>query len=243
MRTPMPFRALPAPFLLVLTLMTLAGCAGMSTPPQPLWDPGLYDTIAVLPVRMTVLTGRELFKSEDTDLSDMMGGLMQESLSTALRLKGYGVLAPEDLSERLFEEDDLSEAFFSVAGAYGFMGDEGQVSREEAMEGAALIGEKLGADLLVIAHGNGEYHSFEETLFQSMVTGFITKGREVYDTPPSFLRADIFFVDGAEGVGVARILPRSFPFEKDLVPLTRRISRLLGRVPEKKTAPAPGGGQ
>jgi len=224
-----------------LFLLVLGGCAGMSEPPAPLWDPNLYETIAVLPVRMSMVTGREFFQSEDTDLSDRMGGLMQESLSAAMRLKGYEVLAPEDLSERLMEEDDLADAFFSLADAYGFMGDQTYVTPLEAMEGAALIGEELGADLIVLAHGNGEYHSFEENLFQGMITGFLSGGKEAYDTPSSFLRLEVFFVDGVEGTRVARILPRSIPFEKSLIPLTRRVRGLLRRVPEKDPS-GPGDG-
>ncbi len=217
----------------IFLLFVLAGCAGMSEPPAPLWNPVLYDTIAVLPVRMSILTGREFFQSEDTDWSDRMGGLMQESLSVAMRLKGYDVLAPEDLSERLMKEDDLSEAFFSLASAHGFMGDEAYVPPEKVIADAALIGEKLGADLLVLARGGGEYHSFEENLFQGVITGFLSEGRSRRHISSSFLKLEVFFLDGAEGTRVARILPGSFPFEKNLIPLTRRVKGFLRRVPEK----------
>ncbi|MBN2719793.1 MAG: hypothetical protein JXR72_01690, partial [Proteobacteria bacterium] len=141
---------------------------------------------------------------------------------------------PEDLSERLLEEDDLAEAFMALAGAHGFMDDGITVATEEAVRGAALIGEKLGADLLVLAHGNGEYHSFEENLFQGMITGFFGDGRDRYHhTRSSFLRAETFFIDPAAGTRLARIPPRNFPFEKSIIPLTRRVAGILKRVPEK----------
>ena len=243
MRIFISVRRMPGKILPILILIGLTGCAGISKPPTPLWDPNLYDTIAVLPVRMSILTGREFFQAEDTDLSNRMGGLMQESISVAMRLKGYDVLAPEDLSERLMEEDDLAEAFFSLAGAHGFMEDQVHVPPEEVIAQAALIGERLGADLIVLAHGNGEYHSFEEHLFQGMVTGLLSRGRDHYQTPSSFLKLETFFLDGAEGTRVARILPRSFPFEKSLIPLTRRVKGLLRRVPEKDPAGREAGGQ
>jgi len=219
--------------LAALSFLLSAGCAGVSGPPIPLWDPAFYNTVAVLPVRMTVLTGREYFQSEDTDISNRMGGMIQESLSVVMRHRGYDVLAPEDLSERLMEEDDLSEAFAALASAHGYMGNQGNAPWEEAMAGAALIGEKLGADLLVLAHGKGEYHSFEESLFQGVITGLLSKGREQYNTPPSFLSVDVYFVDPGAGARVARILPRRFPYEKTVVTLSRRVNGLLRRVPAK----------
>jgi hypothetical protein len=221
-------------FLAALSLIMTAGCAGMFKPPPPLWNAAAYNTVAVLPVRMTVLTGRELFKSEDTERSDRMGGMMQEALSVVMRHRGYEVLAPGDLSEKLMEEDDLSEAFAILAAAHGYMGDEGRAPWEEAIESAALIGDKLGADLLVLAHGNGEYHSFEENLFQGVVTGLLSKGREQYQTPPSYLDLDVFFVDPVAGVRIARLLPRQMSYEDKAIPLAKMLDRHLRRVPVKQ---------
>jgi hypothetical protein len=221
-------------FLAALSALLFFGCAGMMKPPSPLWNPAAYNTVAVLPVRMTILTGRELFKSEDTEISDRMGGMMQEALSVVMRYRRYEVLAPGDLSEKLMEEDDLAEAFAVLAAAFGYMGDERGAQWEDAIDGAALIGEKLGADLLVLAHGNGEYHSFEENLFQGVVTGLLSKGKEQYQAPPSFLNLDVFFVDPAAGIRLARILPRNMPYEKKAVTLAKVLDRHLRRVPVRQ---------
>jgi|GEM_PF-5829313 len=217
----------------ILLLLAAAGCAGPSEPPPPLWDPDLYQTAAVLPVRMTILTGAEHFQSESAQWSNRIGAAMQEAISTVMRLKGYEVLAPEDLSERLLEEDDLAEAFMALAGAHGFMDEGITLATEEAVRGGALIGEKLGADLLVLAHGNGEYHRIQENLFQGMITGFFSDGRDNHHTQSSFLRTEIFFLDAAAGTRLARIPPRSIPFEKSAIPLTRWVAGILKRVPEK----------
>lgn len=231
-----PSRRFLAIILTGLPLLLSYSCAGGGPPPAPLWDPALYDTVAVLPVRMTILTGREYFKSENTELSGNMGGMMQESLSVVMRHRGYEVLAPGDLSERLMDEDDLSEAFAVLAAAHGYMGKERTTPWAEAVEGAALIGEKLGADLLVLGHGKGEYHSFEENLFQGLVTGFLSKGREQYQAPPSYLNLDVFFLDPAAGVRLARIPARGMSYEDDPVPLARMLNRYLRRIPVKQNS-------
>lgn len=233
MRTHYPPQKLSAGVAMVLSLLALTGCAGVSDPPTPLWDPALYETVAVLPVRMTVLTGRHPFEAEDTDLSFRTGALMQKSLSIAMRMKGYEVLAPEDLSERLMVEDDLSEAFVALASAHGFMGDDTGTPLDEAMAGAARIGEKLGADLLILAHGSGEYYGRESALYEGLFTGLLSHRDDHRPPPISFLKVEVFFVDQTAGVRVARIPPSSIPFEKSLAPLTRRINGLIRRVPEK----------
>jgi len=212
------------------------GCAGTYTPPPPLWDSSLYNTVAVLPVRMTVATGRPPFTSEDTELSGTMGGKMQEALSIVMRIRGYEVLSPDDLSVRLMKEDDLADAFVSLAASQGLMGPEQTVSREEGMEGASLIGEKLGADLLVVAHGRGEYHSAGENLLQGLVTGLLTKGREQYNAPPSFLEADIAFIDPGTGTRIARFPGSPVGYEEDILRLSKLMDRVLRRVPEKQNA-------
>lgn len=225
--------------LITVSLLLAAGCAGTYTPPPPLWDSSLYNTIAVLPVRMTVATGRPPFTSEDTELSGTMGGKMQEALSIVVRYRGYEVLAPDDLSERLMEEDDLAEAFVSLAASQGLMGPDRTAPYEEGMEGAALIGEKLGADLLVLAYGRGEYHSAGENLLQGIVTGLLSKGREQYQAPPSFLEANILFVDPATGNRIARFPGSRMAYENDIVRLSRVLDRVLRRVPRRESVPSP----
>lgn len=220
--------------LFTCPLLLVTGCAGTYTPPPPLWDASLYDTVAVLPVRMIIATGRPPFTSEDTELSDQMGGKVQEALSIVTRYKGYQVLSPDDLSERLMEEEDLAEAFISLAASQGLMGADRTAPHEEGMAGAALIAEKLGADLLVLAHGYGEYHSTGENLVQSLVTGLLSKGREQYQAPPSFLETNIVFVDPAAGRRIARFPGRRISYETEIIPLSRAFDRMLGRVPEKQ---------
>lgn len=222
----------------ISSLLLLTGCAGTYPPPAPLWDSSLYDTVAVLPVRMTVSTGRPPFTTEDTELSGTMGGKMQEALSIVVRYKGYGVLSPDDLSERLMEEEDLSEAFFSLASSQGLMGPDQKAPWEEGMAGAALIADQLGADLLVIAHGRGEYHSAGENLMQGLVTGFLSRGKEQYYAPPSFLEANISFIDPATGTRIARFPARRMAYQDKIIPLSKMLDRVLRRIP-KKQEPVP----
>jgi hypothetical protein len=183
---------------------------------------------------MTVGTGRPPFTSEDTELSGIMGGKMQEALSIVVRYKGYEVLSPDDLSERLMKEDDLAEAFVSLAASQGLMGPDRTTSQEEGMEGAALIGEKLGADLLVIAYGRGEYHSGGENLVQGIITGLLSKGRVQYQAPPSFLEANILFIDPITGSRIARFPGRRMAYENEIIRLSKAVDRVLRRVPKKQ---------
>jgi hypothetical protein len=185
---------------------------------------------------MTVATGRPPFTSEDTELSGAMGGKMQEALSIVVRYRGYEVLSPDDLSERLMEEDDLAEAFVSLAASQGLMGPNRTASQEEGIGGAALIGEKLGADLLVLAYGQGEYHSTGENLFQSLVTGLLSKGKEHYQAPPSFLEANILFLDPATGSRIARFPGTRMSYENEIIRLSKVLDRVLRRVPVKQNA-------
>lgn len=225
-------------FLIIVAMSSLivTGCAGMYTPPPPLWDASLYDTIAVLPVRMTISTGRPPFTSENTELSGTMGGKMQEALSIVVRYRGYEVLSPDDLSERLMEEDVLAEAFVSLAASQGLMGPDRTAPREEGMEGAAIIGDKLGADLLVLAYGRGEYHSAGENLVQGLVTGFLSKGKEQYQAPPSFLETNIIFIDPSTGNRIARFPGRRMGYESEIIRLSKLLDRVLRRVPVKQNA-------
>ncbi|MDF1536785.1 MAG: hypothetical protein P1S46_09865 [bacterium] len=220
--------------LIALTVLLLtANCAPMQ-PAPPLWGPDAYKTVLVLPIRMTIGTGRPPFTSEDTDLSNDMGGKMQEALAIAMRAKGYDVLAPLDSTERLMDEDDLSDAFGVLAAAHGYMDDSGKADWEEAMDGAALIGRKLGADLLILGRGRGEYHSGGENLVQGVLTGLLSKGREQYNAPPSFLTIDASFIDPAARRRIARFPSRQLPYEDDLLPLAKLMSRQMGRVPVRQ---------
>jgi len=185
-------------------------------------------------VRMTIATGRPPFTSENTELSGTMGGKMQEALSIVMRYRGYDVLSPDDLSERLMKEDDLAEAFISLAASQGLMGPDRTAPHEEGMEGAVLIAEELGADLLVVAYGQGEYHSGGENLVQSLVTGILTKGKQQYQAPPSFLEASIHYVDPATGSRIARFPGRRMSYENEIVQLSRVLDRVLRRVPVKQ---------
>jgi hypothetical protein len=137
------------------------------------------------------------------------------------------------------KEEDLSEAFFSLASSQGLMGPDQKAPWEEGMAGAALIAEKLGADLLVIAQGQGEYHSAGENLLQGLVTGLLSKGRDYYQAPPSFLEADISFIDPASGTRIARFPGRRMSYESEILPLSNMLDRVLSRVPEKQN---PGSG-
>jgi len=224
--------------LILVTFSSLlaGGCAGTYAPLPPLWDSSLYNTVAVLPVRMTVATGRPPFTSEDTELSGTMGGKMQDALSIVMRARGYEVLSPDDLSERLMKEDDLADAFVGLAASQGLMGPERTASVEEGMDGAALIGKKLGADLLVVAYGRGEFHSTGENLFQGIVTGLLTKGREQYNAPPSFLETNIVFIDPVTGTRLARFPGSTMAYEDDILRLSKLLDRALRRVPEKLNA-------
>jgi hypothetical protein len=183
---------------------------------------------------MTIGTGRPPFTSEDTELSGTMGGKMQEALSIVVRYKGYEVLSPDDLSERLMKEDDLAEAFVSLAASQGLMGPDRTAPYDEGMEGAALIGEKLGADLLVLAYGQGEYHSAGENLVQGIVTGLLSKGKEQYQAPPSFLEANILFLDPSAGRRIARFPGSRMSYESEIIRLSRAMDRVLRRVPVKQ---------
>ena len=222
--------------LVTFSLLLSFGCAGTYTPPPPLWDSSLYNTIAVLPVRMTVATGRQPFTSENTELSGTMGGKMQEALSIVVRYKGYEVLSPDDLSERLMKEDDLADAFVSLAASQGLMGPDRTASPVDGMEGAALIGEKLGADLLVIAYGNGEYHSGGENLVQSIVTGLLSNGKQQYQAPPSLLEVNILFIDPVTGNRIAHFPGSRMAYENEIIRLSKAVDRVLRRVPEKQNA-------
>jgi len=218
----------------VFPVLLVSGCAGTYTPRPPLWDSSLYNTVAVLPVRMTVATGRPPFTSEDTELSGTMGGKMQEALSIVMRYNGYEVLSPDDLSERLMKEDDLAEAFVSLAASQGLMGPERTAPFDEGMEGGALIGEKLGADLLVVAYGQGEYHSSGENIVQGLLTGLLSRGKEQYQAPPSFLEADIIFIDPLAGRRIARFAGARMTYEDEIIRLSKVLDRVLRRVPKKQ---------
>ena len=228
------FPVVSCQLIAVCAVLFLSGCAGTRTPPPPLWDQSLYDTIAVLPVRMTVATGSPPFTTEDTELSGAMGGKVQEALSVVMRYKDYDVLSPDDLSERLMKEDDLADAFIDLAASQGLMGPDRTAPHDIGMEGAALIAEKLGADLLIVAYGNGEYHSAGEKLVQSIVIGVLSKGKEQYHAPPSYLEVNIYFIDPGTGSRIATMPARRIAYEDEIIPLSRILDRVLKRVPQKQ---------
>ena len=221
-------------FLIAASLILLAVDCAPRQPAPPLWHPDAYNSVLVLPIRMTVGTGRPPFTSEDTDLSNDIAGKMQEALSIAMRSKGYDVLAPLDSTERLMDEDDLSDAFGILAAAHGYMDESGNVDWEEAMDGAALIGEKLGADLLILGRGHGEYHSGGENLVQTLLTGLLSKGKEYYEAPPSWLSIDAFFIDTAGRSRVARLPSRQMAYQSEILPLAKMLNRYMGRVPVRQ---------
>ena len=106
------------------------------------------------------------------------------------------------------------------------------------MEGAAVIGKELGADLLVLCYGKGEYHSAGENIVQGIVTGLLSRGREQYQAPPSYLELNISFIDPETGYRIARFPGRRMGYESEILPLSRMLDRVLRRVPEKQE---PGG--
>jgi hypothetical protein len=114
------------------------------------------------------------------------------------------------------------------------MDESGNVDWEEAMDGAALIGEKLGADLLILGRGHGEYHSTGENLVQGILTGLLSKGKEYYEAPPSWLSIDAYFIDTAGRSRVARLPSRQMSYQSELLPLAKMLSRYMGRVPVKQ---------
>ena len=217
-----------------------AGCAGTGVPPAPLWDASLYRTVAVLPARMVVGTGAPPFTSPNTDLSNRLGDLMQQAVAAALVQKGYEVLAPLDLNERLSKEKELGELFMSLAAGFGLLPDSGNVSdaQDRGLEDATALAEGIGADLLVLVRGSGEYHSAGENIVQGVLTGVLTRGRQQYNAPRSALQADVFFVDPRRQTRLAGLRTGSMPFVDELMPLLREMGRQLRRVPARSVPSA-----
>ncbi|UCF30058.1 MAG: hypothetical protein JSV26_08210 [bacterium] len=235
--------ALTVPFL-ILAALTVTGCAGAFEPPPPLWEPGRYSTIAVLPSRMEISTGAP-FTSKNTELSDRYGALVQEAIAVAMVNKGYEVLAPMDSNERIAEDDDLMEAFMELAFGAGVAPPEAYRDRryEGPLETAPVLGEALGADLIVLSAGEGEYHSAGEALVQGILTSVLTKGKQQYQAPPSYLVTEVVFVDPELERVVARLRTGRYDYVSDVPRAAGVFLRLFRRIPpgtrDRDAAPPP----
>ena len=227
-RSPVIFLAIAAVFA--------AGCAGMFEPPPPLWEPGRYSTIAVLPTRMEIATGAP-FTSKNTDLSNRYGGLVQEAIAIALVKKGYDVMAPLDSNDRISEDDELMEAFMGLAVGAGVAPTEAYQGgpRSGSLEDAPRLAEALGVDLLVLSAGGGEYHSGGESLVQGILTSVITKGKQHYQAPPSYLETKVVFVDPELERVAARLRTRRYDYVKDVSSAAGVFLRLFRRIPRSES--------
>ncbi len=218
--------------LLTLAASVLVGCAGAFKPPPPLWEPGRYTTIAVLPSRMEISSGAPLV-SRNTDLTNKYTGLVQEAIAVALVRKGYDVLAPLDVNETVFGGDELREVFMDLAWGAGVAPQEAYQGRTYtgSLESAPVLAEVLGADLLVLSAGEGEYHSAGESLVQGILTSVLTKGKHQYQAPASYLQARVVFVDPALQRTAARLRTGRFDYVTDIQPAANVFLRLFRRIP------------
>ena len=154
-------------------MLFTTACGGMFEPPPPLFDSGRYNTIVVLPARVVIKTGSPPFLAENDDLTGKISGLAQEAVSTVMVVKGYDVMAPLDVNDKLRGDRSLEDAFMDVALKSGFMSEMGPPPDDYEMpEGSGRkLAEALGADMIVLVQGNGEFHSFSENLVQGIVPG------------------------------------------------------------------------
>ena len=217
----------------ILTAFLAAGCAGMPSHRPPLWDAELYPVAAVLPVRMVINTGAPPFTSHDTDLSNEMGAVLHQALSAVMVYRGYKVPAPLDVEERLGKSRELSEAFMDLALTAGIAPEDSPSghSRGSSLRSAQKVATALGADLLVLAYGDGEYHSTGETILQGIFTGVLTKGKQQYREPPSYLSAHMIFVDPALERPIAGLSTGHMTFVRDPVGLARVLAARTKRIP------------
>ncbi len=209
-------------------------------PPPPLWDSGMYTTIAVLPIRVEITTGAPPFTSKDSDLSSELSGKMTEAAAVALRYKGYDLLAPLDINEKIQNEKELSRSLMELAALSGLLPEVNPLNAPEGVtmaDASAHIGQELGADILVLGTGNGEFHGFGENVLQGVLTGILTKGKKQYEAPPSFLKAHIVFIDAANGAILTRFYTRQMSWTKETIPLARMLDRQFRRVPVKVREP------
>ena len=184
---------------------------------------------------MVIKTGVPPFTSPDTDLSNELGAVVQQALSGVMVYRGYKVLAPLDVEERLEKDRDLSEAFMKLALAEGIAPADSPPdhSSGKSMESAKTVASALGADLLVLAYGDGEYHSTGESILQGIFTNIITKGKQQYQEPPSYLSAHMIFVDPNLERPLARLSSGNMPFIKDPVRLARILDGRTKRIPSR----------
>jgi len=223
---------------LLLSVLLIAGCSGMFEPPPPLFDAGRYKTIAVLPARVVVKTGSPPFLAENTELTGKISGIAQEAVSTVMVVKGYDVMAPLDINDKLRDDKSLEEDFMNVAIRSGFMGDKGPPPEGyEAGEGAASrLAKTLGADMIILVHGSGEFHSFGENLVQSIVTDIISDGKKKSQSRPSYLTMELIFVDPAGERVEARMWTGKFTYSDTVPALSRNLETRMMRVPVRRVS-------
>jgi hypothetical protein len=237
-----------APAVSALALLALLAVACIPPPPRPpAWPSDRYSRVLVFPVRMSVSTGTPPFTTPDSELSERQGELAQQALTLVFRSRGYETVNPLDADERLGKDRELMGAVVALAGQAGFL-------REEAQYGSALVpgaaapaaaeagrgapapsdqgearrlGEAFGADLLVLAVGEGEFHGLGE----SVLTALVSKGRQ--SAPPSWMRLTLVAIDPAAGAPAAR-LSADCGWTTDLAELAEELRRELRSIPQKR---------
>jgi len=231
----MKMKALRNTCIIALALMGLliTSCAGMFEPPPPLFDSGRYNTIAVLPARVVVKTGAPPFLADNDELTGKISGLAQEAVSTVMVVKGYDVMAPLDINDKLRADRSLEDAFMEVALKSGFMRDKGPPPEGYDAPGGSgrKLAEALGADMIVLVQGKGEFHSFSENLVQSIVTDIISDGKKQARSRPSYLEMELIFVDPRGERVEARLWTGGFSYTDKIVPMSRYLERKMVRVP------------
>ncbi len=222
-----------------MVLLT-ASCGGMFEPPPPLFDSGRYNTIVVLPARVVINTGSPPFMAENSELTGKISGLAQEAVSTVMVVKGYDVMAPLDVNDKLRDDRSLEDAFMDVALKSGFMSEMGPPPEDYEMpEGSGRkLAEALGADMIVLVQGNGEFHSFSENLVQGIFTNIISDGKKKAQSRPSFLKMEIIFVDPIGERVEARLWTGGFTYTDKIIPMSRYLEQRMKRVPVR-TRPGP----
>lgn len=224
--------------LLILLLFAgiFAGCAGNSEPPPPLWNSASYTTIAVLPIHMTISTDAPADSSIDSDLSNEFSWKMAEAASVALRYRGYKILAPLDIGDRLKEDRRMALAVRELAALSGFIEgvDKSRAPHPDVEKDAAsFLGETLGADILVLGKGIGEQHSFAEAV-KNGVKKWMTFGiPPVNQSPPAYLSVNMVFIDSSNGKKLTRIFASQMPWKTELIDIAKELDRQFRRVPVK----------
>jgi hypothetical protein len=217
---------------LLTAMINLSACAGIQ-PAPPLWEPGMYGSMAVLPMRVQIKTGAPPLTSEDSELTSKLSGTATEAASVALRYRGYRIFAPLEVTDRLDADKEMEVAFLDLAAASGIMNERPGLiyDQEKGAAAAAKLGEKLGVDILVLGRGNGEFHGFGENLVQGILTGILTDGKSQYDPPPSYLSLDLMFIDTKTGHRIARIYADRMTYADETIKLARVLDRRFGRIP------------